>query len=303
MSSTPTLLVLAAGMGSRYGGIKQMDPVGPDGEFILDYSIYDAWRAGFGKVVLVIREELEAPLREHFGNRLEGKVEVEYVVQSLDRLPQGFTTPETRKKPWGTGHAIWCARNAIQGSFAMVNADDFYGRDSFTEMARLLADPAFGKTTCGIVAFRLNNTLSENGSVSRGICAVENGHLTDVVERTTIEALPGGKARYQNEDGSWTPLTGEEPTSMNLWGFPVELFPELDRQLQEFLQANLQEPKKEFFIPTVVNTLIKQKGWTSLVRTSPERWFGMTYSEDRKLVLDQVKKLTAQGVYPACLWR
>ncbi len=300
---TPTLLVLAAGMGSRYGGIKQMDPVGPDGEFILDYSVYDALRAGFGKVVFIIREELEEPLREHFGNRLDGKIEVEYVVQSLDRLPEGYVVPETRKKPWGTGHAIWCARNAIQGPFAMVNADDFYGKDSFLEMAKLLQDPSFTDKTCGIVAFRLNNTLSEHGSVSRGICAVENNRLTDVVERTTIEAVAGGSARYQNEDGSWTPLTGQEPTSMNLWGFPVTIFAQLDQQLREFLDKNLQEPKKEFFIPTVVNTLIKEKGWDSLVRTSPEKWFGMTYAEDRQLVLEQVKALTAQGVYPARLWR
>ncbi len=300
---SPTLLVLAAGMGSRYGGIKQMDPVGPDGEFILDYSVYDAWRAGFDKVVFIIREELEEPLREHFGNRLDGKVEVKYVVQSLDKLPEGFKTPETRKKPWGTGHAVWCAKDAIQGPFAMVNADDFYGKDSFTEMAKLLADKNFNDTACGIVAFRLNNTLSENGSVSRGICTVKDGLLTDVVERTTIEALPAGKARFQNEDGSWTELTGEEPTSMNLWGFPGSLFSKLDAQLKEFLAANINEPKKEFFIPSVVNTLIKQDGWKSLVRTSPEKWFGMTYSEDRKIVLEQVKKLTAEGVYPNGLWR
>lgn len=290
-------------MGSRYGGIKQMDPIGPDGEFILDYSVYDAWRAGFSKVVFIIREELEEPLREHFGSNLDGKLEVEYVVQSLDKLPEGFKTPATRKKPWGTGHAIWCAREAIHESFAMVNADDFYGKESFAEMASLLASPDFNDTTCGIVAFRLNNTLSENGSVARGICAVENGLLTDVVERTTIEALPGGRARYLNDDGSWTELTGDEPTSMNLWGFPASLFPELDAQLKEFLAANIQEPKKEFFIPTVVNTLIKERGWKSLVRTSPEKWFGMTYSEDRQIVLDQVKSLTAQGVYPERLWR
>lgn len=301
--ASPTLLVLAAGMGSRYGGIKQMDPVGPDGEFILDYSVYDAIRAGFKQVVFIIRQELEAPLREHFGNRLEGKIEAKYVVQSLDKVPEGYTTPASRQKPWGTGHAVWCAREAIQGPFAMVNADDFYGKESFAEATKLLGDPGFNDSSCGIVAFRLNNTLSENGSVSRGICAVADGLLTDVVERTTIEALPGGKARFQDDDGSWKELTGLEPTSMNLWAFPASVFTELDAQWKEFLAANIQEPKKEFFIPTVVNTLIKKNSWKCIARTSPEKWFGMTYSADRAIVLEQVKKLTADGVYPAGLWR
>ena len=299
---SPTLLVLAAGLGSRYGGIKQMDPVGPGGEFILDYSVYDAWRAGFKSVVFIVREELVEPLKEHFGNGLEGKLEVAYVIQAKNDLPAPFACPETRVKPWGTGHAVWCARNVITGPFGMVNADDFYGKESFAEMAKLLASPEFNDTACGMVAFRLNNTLSENGSVSRGICSVDaNGLLTGVVERTTIEAQPEGRARYQDENGAWQPLTGLEPASMNLWGFPQSAFAEIDAQLKDFLAANVNEPKKEFFIPSVVNTLVA-KGWKAHVRNSPEKWFGMTYTEDRAIVRDQIAALTKNGVYPEKLW-
>ena len=301
--SKPTLLVMAAGLGSRFGGIKQMSPVGEAGEFIIDYSVYDAWRAGFGKVVFIVRDELLAPMKEHFGSHLDGRIECEYVIQSLQTLPEGFACPATRAKPWGTGHAVWCARNAIQGNFAIVNGDDFYGKQSFAAMAEYLNSADCGPRDYGMVAFRLNNTLSENGTVSRGICTVDaQGLLTDVVERTAIEAQPGGAARFQEADGSWSPLTGQEPASMNLWGFNDSLFGQLDIQLKEFLQANIDEPKKEFFVPTVVHNLIGQ-GWRVHVRHSTERWFGLTYTEDRQIVLDELRRLTESGVYPHGLWR
>ena len=202
-----TLLVLAAGLGSRYGGIKQMDPVGAHGEFVLDYSMFDAVRAGFDKVVLVIRDELEEPLKEHF-KVLDGKLEIEYVKQHLEDLPAGFQVPSERKKPWGTGHAIWSARNVIDTPFAAINADDFYGARTFSTLADFLLGPACNADTYAMVAFQLNNTLSENGSVSRGICAEDgNGFLTSVVERTSIEGTESG-ARFKDDDGSWQPLTG-----------------------------------------------------------------------------------------------
>ena len=303
MSNAPTLLVMAAGLGSRFGGIKQMSPVGEAGEFIIDYSVYDAWRAGFRKVVFIVREELVAPMKEHFGTSLDGRMECEYVVQSLQDLPDGFKCPETRVKPWGTGHAVWCARNAIKGNFAIVNGDDFYGRQSFEAMAEFLNSADCTPKSCGMVAFRLNNTLSENGTVSRGICSVNaEGLLTDIVERTAIEAQPGGKARFQEADGTWVPLTGLEPASMNLWGFSDSFFAQLDTQLKDFLQANIDTPKKEFFVPTVVHNLIAQ-GWKTYVRNSTERWFGMTYTADREIVQNELRKLTDAGVYPHGLWK
>ena len=296
-----TLLVLAAGLGSRYGGIKQMDPVGSHGEFVLDYSMFDAVRAGFDKVVLVIRDELEAPLREHF-KALEGKLEIAYVKQRLEDLPGGFTVPAERKKPWGTGHAIWTARNAIDTPFAAINADDFYGARTFATLAEFLLGKECDADTYAMVAFRLNNTLSENGTVSRGICQADaQGYLTSVVERTSIEGTPEG-ARFKDDDGSWHPLTGLEPASMNFWGFSPSLFPRLETLFVEFLKARGQDLKSEYYIPSVVDTLIKRGEVRAKMLQTPERWFGMTYSEDRAQVVAKVKELTAAGLYPEKLW-
>ena len=300
---SPALLVLAAGMGSRYGGIKQMDPVGPDGEFVLDYSVFDAWRAGFRSVVFVIREELEAPLREHFGDKLKNKLEVRYVCQKLTDLPVGFVCPPERQKPWGTGHAIWSARAAIKGPFGAINADDFYGAQSYQVLADFLRSPACDERTYAMVAYRLANSLSEHGTVSRGICKVsKTGLLEDVVERTSIEPCNGG-ARFKDADGNWQPLTGEEPASLNLWGFSASLFDKMEVLFREFLQSRRQELKSEFFIPTVVDTLIKRGECRTRVLNTPEFWFGMTYAEDRAMVVGKIAELTARGVYPEHLWR
>ena len=297
-----TLLVLAAGMGSRYGGIKQMDPVGQAGEFVLDYSVYDAWRAGFNRVVFVIREELEAPLREHFGDRLEQRLEVAYVNQRLEDLPPGFDVPPERAKPWGTGHAVWSAREAIDGPFGVINADDFYGPGAY----RLLADflrsaPSDANGYC-MVAYRLANTLSPHGSVARGICTVdENNLLRRVVERTAIELTPAGP-RFQQADGSWGTLTGEEPASLNLWGFNASIFAELARLFKLFLTRSAADPKAEFFIPTVVDTLIKEQRCRTTVLQTDEHWFGMTYQQDRQRVVEEIRARIEAGIYGPDLW-
>lgn len=301
---SPTLVVLAAGLGSRYGGIKQMDPVGPDGEFVLDYSVFDAWRAGFKSVVFIIRAELEAPLREHFGNKLQGKLEVAYVCQRLTDLPAAFVCPASRQKPWGTGHAIWSARKVIKGNFAAINADDFYGAKSYQVLANFLKSDACDQQTYAMVAYRLANTLSDFGAVSRGICTADaQGYLQDVVERVSIEPCADGGARYKDADGQWQPLTGEEPSSLNLWGFSESLFGQMEKLFVEFLQSRGNESKSEFFIPTVVDTLIKRGLCRTKVLPTAEHWFGMTYAEDRSMVVGKIAALTAQGVYPKHLWQ
>lgn len=303
MSSGPTLLVLAAGLGSRYGGIKQMDPVGPDGEFVLDYSLYDAWKAGFTKAVLVVRDGMQEALNEHFRGRLQKRLQLEYAVQRLDDLPAGFSCPASRKKPWGTGHAIWSARQHINTPFAAINADDFYGRDAYLRLGEFLRGlPPEGPETYAMVAYRLSNTLSEHGTVSRGICEkTAEGFLQGVVERTSIEAAEPG-ARFRDTDGSWQPLRGDELASMNFWGFDARLFGRLESLFVEFLQAKGNEEKSEFYIPTVVDTLIQRQQCRVRVLETDERWFGMTYAEDRPLVVSKIADLTASGVYPHGLW-
>ena len=301
----PTLLVLAAGIGSRYGGFKQVDPVGPHGEIVLDYAVFDAWRAGFGKVVFVIQPDLEAPMREHFGPRLAGRLASEYVFQELDDLPGGFRPPAGRTKPWGTGHAIWSARGKIDEPFASINADDFYGRTSYRVLAEFLTSPERnrnGQAFC-MVAFKLSNTLSEHGTVSRGVCSKDGtGALAEVVERTSIEPAPGGGARYRDAAGNWQPLTGDELASMNIWGFSPKLFPALEQEFVGFLGRRGMELKSEFYIPSVVDTLIKQGRFKTAVLSSDDKWFGMTYREDRPLVAANIRALIQQGVYPERLW-
>ncbi|HYP16580.1 MAG TPA: nucleotidyltransferase [Opitutus sp.] len=293
----PTLLVLAAGMGSRYGGLKQIDPVGPAGETVLDYAVFDALRAGFGRVVFVIRREFEALFRERVGAKYAGRTRVDYVFQSLDSLPSGFAAPTGREKPWGTGHAVWCAREAVRENFAVINADDFYGRDSFVQLAAFLQQPsaagAAGSTEFAMVGFRLANTLSEHGAVSRGICASGAGHrLRSIVERTGIHASEVGRGRE---------LSGDEIVSMNCWGFRPALFPALDRQFGEFLQR-APDAKAEFYLPAAVSTMIARGEAAVRVLPTASARFGVTYREDNPRVVSAIEDLVRGGAYPAKLF-
>ena len=293
----PTLLVLAAGMGSRYGGLKQLDQVGPSGETIIDYSIYDAIRAGFGKIVFIIRKDIEAPFKESIGKRYEGKIAIEYAFQELNKLPTGFTIPPQRQKPWGTGHAVLCARDVIHEPFAVINADDFYGANGYQLLADCLSHAKDGaKADYCMCGFILRNTLSDNGTVSRGICKINNGYLASVTEMTKIER--NGNAARNIEDGAQCDLTGDEIASMNMWGFTPSLFEHLERLFIEFLQANGQKEKSEFYIPSVADTLIKEGKAEVKVMESRDSWFGITYREDKDNVVTSIQALVAKGIYP-----
>ena len=297
--SKPTLLVLAAGMGSRYGGLKQIDPVGPNGETIIDYSIFDAMRAGFGKLVFVIRHDIESAFREAIGARFEKRLPVEYVFQELDKLPPGFSVPPNRKKPWGTGQAILMAEPVIREPFAAINADDFYGADSFRVLAEHLRS---GTADYAMVGFILRNTLSEFGTVARGACRVgPDGYLQGVTELTKIEK-DGPGAKYVDAKGSMQRLSGDEPVSMNMWGFTPGLFPHLRQQLIEFLKKHGQEEKSELYIPSVVNELVAARQERCQVLRTADSWFGVTYREDRPFVVEGIRKLIAHGDYPQMLW-
>ena len=291
----PTLLVLAAGMGSRYGGLKQIDPIGANGETIIDYSIYDAMRAGFGKAVFVIRREIEEQFKQFVGSRFEKRIAVEYVFQELDKLPAGFAVPPHRTKPWGTGHAILMAADAIHGPFAAINADDFYGAASF----RVLADHLkSGSAEFAMVGFVLRNTLSEFGTVARGVCRTTNGgFLESVTELTRIERHGTG-AKATGPDGKLLRLSGDESVSMNMWGFGPSLFGELRSRFVEFLQKHGAEEKAEFYIPSAVNEIVQAKHARVKVLRTPDSWFGVTYREDRPFVVKGIRELIARGEYP-----
>lgn len=291
----PTLLVLAAGMGSRYGGLKQIDPIGANGETIIDYSIFDAMRAGFGKVVFVIRRDIEDQFRQVIGSRFEKKIAVEYVFQELDKLPAGFTVPGHRTRPWGTGHAILMAADVIRGPFAAINADDFYGATSFRILVEHLKS---GSADFAMVGFVLRNTLSEFGSVARGVCkTTTDGFLESVTEMTKIERNGTG-ARAEGPDGKILRLTGEEVVSMNMWGFTPSLFNELRGRFVEFLRNYGAEEKSEFYIPSAVNGILQAKRAQVKVLRTPDSWFGVTYREDRPFVVKGIRELMARGNYP-----
>ena len=297
----PTLFVLAAGMGSRYGGLKQIDGLGPNGETIMDYSVYDALRTGFGKVVFVIRKDFEEAFREVVISKYADKVPCEVCFQSVDKVPEGCTYNPERTKPWGTNHAVLMAKDLIREPFAVINADDFYGRESFQVLADYLKSVEGTTGKYCMVGYRVANTLSENGSVSRGVCATdENGYLTDVVERTKIEKV-GDKIIY-TEDGVDTEISPNSPVSMNMWGFTPEYFEYVEKAFVEFLQARGQELKSEFYIPTLVNDMIRSGEATCKVLDTTSKWFGVTYAEDRPQVVMKINNLVKEGVYPEKLF-
>jgi dTDP-glucose pyrophosphorylase len=292
-----TLLILAAGMGSRYGGLKQMDSVGPGGETIIDYSVYDAIRAGFDQLVFVIRRDIEQTFRETIGNRFEKRIAVRYVFQELDCLPPNVILPN-RRKPWGTGHAILMAADAVNEPFGVINADDFYGAQSFRLLAAHLQPD---NPNYAMVGFVLRNTLSEFGSVARGVCQLTNGRLESVREITNIEKY-GAAARYKNGAGEFHALTGEEIVSMNMWGFNPDIFDHLRQQFLEFLKSSGADEKAEFYIPSVVNTLIHSRKKQVDVLPTRSAWFGVTYREDRPFVAEGIRQLVRNGEYPEKLW-
>ena len=290
-----TLLVLAAGQGSRYGGLKQIDPVGPGGETLLDYAVFDALAAGCGRVVFVIRHEFEAAFREKVGAKYAGKVEVDYVFQSPETLPAGFAPVAGREKPWGTGHAVWCAAGAVRENFAVINADDFYGADSFARLAAFFApsQPRGGIPSFALVGFRLAATLSEHGSVSRGICAAEGGRLLSVVEQKGIESAAVGPGRT---------YSGDEIVSMNCWAFTPALFPLLESDLRAFLENHGRDLAAEFYLPASVSAMISRGRAEVEVLPTNASWFGITYRADRPRVAAAIAGLVARGAYPARLF-
>lgn len=299
----PTLLVMAAGMGSRYGGLKQLDGIGPNEETIIDYSIFDAKRAGFGKVVFIIRKNIEDDFKAIIGHKWKDHFPIEYVHQELDILPEGFELPAGREKPWGTGHAILMAKEAIHEPFAAINADDFYGSDAFTMLCRYLDQAQDGaQADYSMVGYLLRNTLSDHGTVSRGVSHTDaNDNLTKVIETHQIERWNDG-ARHPDASGDFIDLTGEETVSMNMWGFTPSLFEHLESQFVTFLEEHGQEARSEFLIPTVVSNLINTNQATVRVLRCAATWFGVTYREDKPFVEQQVRALVDQGLYPASLW-
>ena len=299
----PTLFVLAAGMGSRYGGLKQLDGLGPNGETIMDYSIFDAIRGGFGKIVFVIRRDFEQDFRDKVLSKYEGHIPTELVFQAIDDLPEGFTCPADRAKPWGTNHAVLMGKDVIKEPFAVINADDFYSRDAFAVMGKWLNELPEGSTgKYSMVGFRICNTLSENGTVARGVCGKnEAGMLTDVVERTEIMRVDGAIC-YKDENGEWQPVGEETPVSMNFWGFTPDYFNYSEAQFVDFLKENIDKPKSEFFIPLVVDTLINSGKATCEVLDTTAKWFGVTYAADRPGTVEKIQALVDAGEYPAKLF-
>lgn len=298
MVQKPTLFVLAAGMGSRYGGLKQLDGVGPNGETIMDYSVFDALRAGFGKVVFVIRKDFEQDFREKILSKYEGHVPVEVVFQALDKLPAGYSVPEGRQKPWGTNHAVLMGAEAINEPFVVINADDYYGPDAFDVIARELERPRTRKGDYCMVGFRVANTMTENGSVSRGVCTTADGMLDTVTERTDISFDENHDIVYTDENGNAAYLDPETPVSMNMWGFTPDYFEFSEREFRHFLDTNTNPLKGEYYIPTAVDTMVHNGEATVKVLDTTSRWFGVTYAADRQGVVDKLASLHAAGVYP-----
>ena len=298
----PTLFVLAADMGSRYGGLKQLDGLGPSGETIMDYSIYDAVNAGFGKLVFVIRRSFEEEFREKIVTKYEKKIPVELVFQELDMLPEGFTPHPERVKPWGTNHAVMMGKEVIHEPFVVINADDFYGRESFKVLADFLTTLEKSENNYCMVGYRVGNTLSESGTVARGVCETDaNSNLTGVVERTKVMRVED-KVSYKDENDNWVAIDDNTPVSMNMWGFTPDYFNYSDDSFVTFLRENAGNLTAEFFIPLLVNELIQKGIATVRVLDTPSKWFGVTYADDRPEVVAKLKNLAESGLYPSPLW-
>ncbi len=297
----PTLIILAAGMGSRFGGLKQITDVDGQGHAIIDYSLFDAYRAGFRRVAFIIKHEIEEDFKAAVGRRMEKYYDVSYVYQQLDKLPAGYDIPDGRVKPWGTGHAVLCAKDAVDGPFAVINADDFYGPSAYRSLYDFLAAER-PDNEHAMVAYELRKTVTEHGTVARGVCQVDNGLLTDVVERTKIKK-DGEDAAYTEDGETWIPLSGGAPVSMNFWGFGPSMMKELERRFPAWLDENLpvNPDKCEYFLPFVANALIKEGVGTVRVLNCHETWHGITYREDLPDVINYITKLRAQGVYPETL--
>lgn len=304
----PVLVVMAAGMGSRYGGLKQIDPVDKEGHIIMDFSIFDAVKAGFEKVVFIIKKENEQDFRAAIGDRLSEKIKVSYVFQKLTNLPEGYVVPEGRVKPWGTGHAIMSCMGEIDGPFVVINADDFYGSHAFQVAYDYLTthQDEEGIYRYMMVGYRLENTLTDNGHVARGVCEMDaQGYLADIHERTHIEKRGNGAAYTEDEGKTWIPISGDATVSMNMWGFSESILGELQSRFSAFLEENLKKNplKCEYFLPFVVDELLKEGRATVAVEKSQDKWFGVTYKEDKPMVMAAIQNLKDQGVYPAHLWK
>lgn len=303
----PILVVLAAGMGSRYGGLKQMDPVDPEGHTLLDFSVYDAKRAGFGKVVFVIKHAIEDDFKRLVGSRIEPYFKVEYVFQENDMLPDGYSVPEGRVKPFGTAHAVLCAAPVIDAPFAVINADDYYGPKAFSELySYLTTHEDDDKYRYVMIGFHIENTITENGHVARGVCEVDEDHnLTDITERTRIEKKGEGAAFTLDDGESWIPIPDKTPVSMNCWGFTEGFMKELEKRFPLFLDAKLKEDpiKCEYFLPGVVSQLLQEDKAAVKVLESEEKWYGVTYQEDKAFVMSAIQAMKDQGLYPKELWK
>lgn len=302
----PVLVIMAAGMGSRYGGLKQIDPVDDEGQIIMDFSMYDAKLAGFEKVVFIIKKENEKDFKEAVGDRIAKQMEVSYVFQDIANLPEGVTVPEGRVKPWGTGHAVLSCFEEVDGPFAVINADDYYGREAFQLIYDyLVSHQDDEKYRYTMVGYLLGNTVTENGHVARGVCQMnEGGELVSIQERTRIEKIDGKIAFTEDEGNTWTYLPEETTVSMNMWGFSASILKELKERFPAFLEKGLKEnPMKcEYFLPAVVSDLVEEKKATVHVLTSKDRWYGVTYKEDKPVVVAAVKKMKEEGKYPKNLW-
>lgn len=298
----PVLVIMAAGMGSRYGGLKQIDPIDAQGHIIIDFSIYDAIKAGFEKIVFIIKKENEAAFKEVIGKRMEEKIQVEYVYQELNKLPEGFQIPEGRQKPFGTGHAVLCCKDIIDGPFAVINADDYYGRNAYKVIYDyLVSHQDDEKYRYTMVGYALKNTLTDNGHVARGVCETdEEGFLTDIHERTHIEKRNGGAAYTEDDGATWHELSMDSTVSMNMWGFSESIIRELETGFQKFLKEELPSNplKGEYFLPFAVDELLQQGKASVQVLTSADKWYGVTYKEDKEMVVNAIAELKKQGMYP-----